>query len=194
MEQLKLKYKYDNKTFINHEDNFADFDNKLEIILVNDFKRNIFINNISKTILNYVSHKNPHRQPIYNTDSSRGNYIIKINTKWDCDIHGNKLKELVIMPILNTIEKMIDNYIMNYLEKRQAENDRQIEWLCKTREFETKLHNNDFIRPILKELSGNLKFEESYLLNFGICDYIDENDDYEFTQYDNVEKICGRML
>jgi hypothetical protein len=154
-DELKLKYEYDESSFINKKDKYEYFDNKLEIILLDDFKRNIFIKNICKTILNYINYKDPNKQPIYSTDTSRCNYIIKINTKWNNDINGNKLKEYVIEPILYTIEKLMKKYRI----KQEIKKNKNIDLLLEIYRFEQNIHNNLFIKPILKELSSHLKFD-----------------------------------
>lgn len=182
--ELRLTYEYDDRTFTDKKDKERDFENKLEMVLIDDFKRNIFVKNISKTILNYVNYKDPLKQPVYSTDTSRCNYIIKINTKWNHDINGNKLKEFVIEPILYTIENLINKYRTEHLELK---NNKNVDWLYKTYEFEQNIHNNLFIKPILKELSSYLKFTDIDL---------DENDDEieEFTIYDHIDKISKRII
>lgn len=182
--ELRLTYEYDDSTFTDKKDKDNDFENKLEMVLIDDFKRNIFVKNISKTILNYVNYKDPKKQPVYSTDTSRCNYIIKINTKWNHDINGNKLKEFVIEPILCTIEKLINKYRTEYLEVR---NNKNVDWLYKTYEFEQSIHNNLFIKPILKELSSHLKFTD--------IDMNEDDDEIEdFTIHDNIDKIYKRLI
>ncbi len=194
-DKLRLDYKYDS-TFDVEKDTIDDFDYKLEMVLIDDFKRNLFITNITKTILDYVNHKNPYSQPIYSTDINRCNYVIKINTRWNHDLNGNKFKEYVIIPILNTIEKMINNYIINYLEKQDIRkmNNIQIsihyDLLCMAHTFENKLHRNEFIKPLLKELSSYLKFIENDLININKDDF---EDIYEFTIHDNFERITKKL-
>ena len=182
--ELRLTYEYDDRTFTDQKDKDREFENKLEMVLIDDFKRNIFVKNISKTILNYVNYKDPKKQPVYSTDTSRSNYIIKINTKWNNDINGNKLKEFVIEPILCTIENLINKYRTEYLEVKKNKN---VDWLYKTYEFEQNIHNNLFIKPILKELSSHLKFTDIDL------DEIDDEFE-EFTIYDHIDRICKRII
>ena len=196
--QLRLDYTYDENTFIDNNNNNHDSKYKLEIILINDYKRNIFIKNICKTILDYVNHKNPDEQPIYNTDANRNNYIIKINTNWNEDIYGHKFKELVIGPILKTIENLINKYRIEYLEKsinrknHYEQNIKNIEWLSTTFEFEIKLHTYKLMKPILKELSSHLRFTK-YISSKKKYKIYDDNDD-EFTKYDSIEKIKKRLF
>jgi hypothetical protein len=63
----------------------------LEKKIINDYINNTddLIKLLAKTILNMVNHKKPEKQQIYNTDSSRYNYVIKLRTKkWDEDKAG----------------------------------------------------------------------------------------------------------
>jgi hypothetical protein len=53
----------------------------LQRTLVFQYEKGYLIDNLSKTILNLLNHKKPEMQPIYNTDSSRKNYVIKTGNK-----------------------------------------------------------------------------------------------------------------
>ena len=69
----------------------------LEQILIRDHSRGRFAKNISKSILNIVNHKKPKAQPIYNTDATRYNYVIKTTDEfWDEDKAGLKFAEYII--------------------------------------------------------------------------------------------------
>jgi hypothetical protein len=206
IEQLRLDYKYSDNSYVKDYNSKIDDKYKLEIILIDDFFRNLFVKNISKTILNLVSHKNPNKQPIYNTDSSRQNFVIKINTNWNEDILGLKFTEMIINPILSSIENLINKYRTEYLENiNTRKNDlnanmRHIEWMSRTLDFEIKLHNQEFVKSILKELSAHLRFIKDELdeleeLNkfFNKMNSFDELDD-EFTIYDSIERIEKRII
>ena len=55
---LRIDYKCPNK----NENPYA-----LEKIFIRDYKNNLFVKNLCKSILNLVNYKNPEKQPIWNT-------------------------------------------------------------------------------------------------------------------------------
>ena len=225
IEKLRIDYKHDGNVFVNEYKN-SDNNNKyeLEIILIDDFHRNLFVRNISKTMLDFVNHKNPDKQPIYNTDSSRRNFVIKVNTNWNEDILGLKFTEIIINPILLSIEKLIYRYRTDYLEminirKNNLDtNIMHIEWMSKTLDFERKLHNQEFVKPILKELSAHLRFVKNELNKLDKIEKVEkvekvekiekvkkidkveelnklDFDEYDnFNEYDSIKKIKKRLI
>ena len=89
----------------------------LEQRLIYDHFNNKFVKNISKSILNIINHKKPKTQPIYNTDSSRYNYVIKTTEEaWDEDKAGIKFSEYIIKPFLLSIGDLIKEYREQKLE------------------------------------------------------------------------------
>ena len=157
----------------------------LEKIFIKDFIKGIFIKNISKSILNLVNYQNPDKQFIYNTDCSRLHYIIKTSlTKWYEDKSGIKFTDYIIKPVLNCINKKINEYIDNDLDKvnmRKNNLDQNIEHynlLNNACRFERYVTRDEPIKLILKELSPYLRFIEKELQEFekyNNCDDLDNN-------------------
>jgi hypothetical protein len=143
----------------------------LEKNFVQDFSRKLFVKNISKSILNMVNYKNPDKQPIWNTDCSRFNYVIKTAIdKWDEDKAGIKFTEYVIKPVLDYVSELVHKYRTEYLakelcNKKNTKNQlmdimRLTGFAC---DLQTELNNQLYIKQILKELSPYLRFLESEL-------------------------------
>lgn len=111
-EALKLTYKIKETQTKNYD---------LEKHILNDYEHNLFINNITATILKSVKKNDPTQQSIYNTDTTRLNYIIKSTLDlWIEDKSGLSLTRLVIKPILETIKSLIldyQEYITNEVTK-----------------------------------------------------------------------------
>ena len=143
----------------------------LEKNFVQDFSRKLFIRNICKSILNMVNYKKPDKQPIWNTDCSRFNYVIKTAIdKWDEDKAGIKFTEYVIKPVLDYVLDLIYNFRTNFLAKELCNKEYTKEELMDimrltgyTYDLQTELNNQTFIKPILRELSPYLRFLESEL-------------------------------
>jgi hypothetical protein len=154
----------------------------LEQRLIYDHFNNKFVKNISKSILNIIDHKKPKIQPIYNTDSSRYNYVIKTTDEaWDEDKAGIKFSEYIIKPFLLSIGELIREYretkidTVNMRKNTLKENEEHIDLLSKTLKLESDINNERLITPILKELSPFLRYLQSEI--------------EELEQYNEMEKI-----
>ena len=118
-----------------------------------------------------VNYKQPDKQPIWNTDCSRFNYVIKTAIdKWDEDKAGIKFTEYVIKPVLDYVLDLIYNFRTNFLAKELCNKEYTKEELMDimkltgyTYDLQTELNNQTFIKPILRELSPYLRFLESEL-------------------------------
>lgn len=154
---LKLNYKCT-------KDDYA-----LQEILVREHRTHIFVKRISNTILNLIHHKNPEKQPIWNTDCSRNHYVVKTPSSWNEDKAGIKFTEYVIKPILNHIRELIHDYRINKLEKMSFKNftelDRDEYYLriSSTLDLEGDLLNESLIPQFLKELSPHLRYLQDEL-------------------------------
>jgi hypothetical protein len=95
---------------------------KLQRTLLRDFRENVLIRNIITTILSIIKKENPNEQSIYNCDSSRLNYVIKESIEnWKEDKSGVNLNKLIIDPIMNTIEILIQEFYEEIMQKSREE-------------------------------------------------------------------------
>ncbi len=177
---LRLDYKCPEK----------DNDYSLQEIFIRDHHRNLFIPNIAKSILKMINYQNKDIQPIYNTDSTRYNYVIKITADiWNEDKSGIKFTDYIIKPLLRYIRELIEDYIDNYLEKVNMyrntlyENEQLMDEKEKAYTFDIALTNDYLIKPILKELSPYLRFLQLEL------DEIEKLEELEKIQEDLQEII-----
>jgi hypothetical protein len=159
-----------------------DNDFVLEHRLIYDHANNRFIKNISKSILNIINHKKPKSQTIYNTDSSRHNYVIKTTQEvWDEDKAGIKFSDYIIKPLLKSIEELIKKFretkieSVNMRKNTLQQNEEHIDLLSKTLNLESDILNDRLITPILKELSPFLRYLQSEI--------------EELEKYNEMEKI-----
>ncbi len=159
-----------------------DNDYILEMRLIHDHANNRFVKNISKSILNIINHKKPKTQPIYNTDSSRHNYVIKTTQEvWDEDKAGIKFSDYIIKPLLKSIEELIKKFretkieTVNMRKNTLQQNEEHIDLLSKTLNLESDILNERLVTPILKELSPFLRYLQSEI--------------EELEKYNEMEKI-----
>jgi hypothetical protein len=143
----------------------TEYDYSLEDKLVRQYKNNIFIQNIAKSILNLVHYKDHHNQSIYNTDCARNNYVVKTTTKWNEDKAGIKFCDYVIKPFLSYIKNIITDYRIHIEQIDILDYDfNQIEMhninYLATLKFEAELSRETLIKSILKELSPYLRYLE----------------------------------
>jgi hypothetical protein len=147
-----------------------DGDFSLQKIFIRDFSNNIFVPNVAKSILKIINHEEQDKQPIYNTDSSRYNYVVKTTTElWNEDKSGIKFTDYIIRPLLRYIRELNEDYITNILEKVNMrkntffENEMHINAKDAAYNLDIALTNDYLIKPILKELSPHLRFLQSEL-------------------------------
>ena len=157
-------------------------DYSLQKMFIRDYSNNIFIPNIAKSILKIINHEQQDKQPIYNTDSSRYNYVIKTTSElWNEDKSGIKFTDYIIRPLLRYIREINEDYINNILDKVNMrkntlkENEDHIDLLSKTLKLESDINNERLITPILKELSPFLRYLQSEI--------------EELEKYNEMEKI-----
>ena len=166
----------------------------LQKIFIRDYTNNMFIQNIAKSILNLVHYKDKKTQPIYNTDSTRYNYVIKItNEVWNEDKSGIKFTDYIIRPLFRYIRELNEEYIealdnVNMRKNTFAENEKLVLLKDSTYNLDIALTNDYFIKPILKELSPYLRFlqyeleemeklEELVKIQEDLQEIIDNNND-----------------
>ncbi len=140
-------------------------DYSLQKIFVRDYSKNMFISNIAKSILKMINYKESDKQPIYNTDSSRYNYVVKLTTDlWNEDKSGIKFTDYIIRPLLRYIRDLVEEYIENELEQVNMyknnfiQNQIHVELKEAAYNLDIQLSNDYLIKPLLKELSPYLRF------------------------------------
>ena len=171
-----------------------DDDYSLQKIFVRDYTNNMFIKNLAKSILNLANYKDKNTQPIYNTDCTRYNYVVKTSTEvWNEDKSGIKFTDCIIRPLLRYIRELNEEYIealdnINMRKNTFAENEKIILLKDSTYNLDIALTNDYFIKPLLKELSPYLRFlkdeleemeklEELVKIQDDLQDIIDNNND-----------------
>ncbi len=166
----------------------------LQKIFVNDYTNNMFIKNLAKSILNLANYKDKNTQPIYNTDCTRYNYVVKTSTElWNEDKSGIKFTDCIIRPLLRYIRELNEEYIealdkINMRKNTFTENEKILLLKDSTYNLDIALTNDYFIKPLLKELSPYLRFlkdeleemeklEELVKIQDDLQDIIDNNND-----------------
>jgi hypothetical protein len=139
----------------------------LEEELVRNYIQEIFIDKITKTILELVNYKKPQTQPIYNTDSTRYNYVIKhTEDNWNVDKAGVKFTEFVIKPLLNHINDLLQKYIKTNFTNTKVYGKTAEEIRDHFTKYNNTLNlcrdieNGKLVKPILKEISPYLRYLE----------------------------------
>ena len=193
--------------------NNKDLPYELEKTFIYDYRDDMFVKNLSKSILNLVNYKNPEKQPIWNTDSSRYNYVIKTTiNKWSEDKSGIKFTDYVIRPLLHYIKDLICIYRINELEKINVKKFTSqklrdhFTYIQSTYKLENDIVCDKLIKDILKELSPHLryleieleeleekeKFDEENKENEDLDEgnkYTDNTSDSEQNKLDELEQI-----
>ncbi len=158
--QLRLEYECPEK----------ENDYSLQKLFIKDHHRNLFVPNIAKSILKMINYNNKNKQAIYNTDSTRYNYVIKTTSEiWNEDKSGIKFTDYIIRPLLRYIRELVEDYIDNYLDKinmyknNQYENEILLDEKEQAYTFDTALFHEQLIKPLLKELTPHLRFLQEEL-------------------------------
>jgi hypothetical protein len=145
-------------------------DYSLQQMFIRDFSKNIFVSNIAKAILKIINHEQQDKQPIYNTDSTRYNYVVKTSTElWNEDKSGIKFTDYIIRPLLRYIRELNEDYITNVLEKVNMrkntfiQNEMHVNELDTSYNLDISVTNDHLIKPLLKELSPYLRFLQQEL-------------------------------
>jgi len=110
------KINYDDTIqFISYDKKIQDDDFKLELKLLDEFKKNSLHKFIGNIIIEHYKKENTSDQSLWSTDITRLSFIIKEivqgNDKWISDKKGDKIKKYIIEPLLEKIKDMIFNYV-----------------------------------------------------------------------------------
>jgi hypothetical protein len=177
--------------------------------LIDEYKYGTFIENLSQSIINLIKNKDEKWQSVFNTDSSRQNYVIKINDDdWNEDIAGKRFGNYIIKPLLKSIGNLLSIYREKYIEKDNGKKmgfEVYLDYIKTSLMFESDIVNGKLLKPILKEVSPFLrlitdelesleKFSEiekfqKDLLNivkpYGDDNNSDDDNDYDDNNYDD---------
>jgi hypothetical protein len=113
-----------------------DETNSLFIRIFNDYKNNKLIKTLSDLTLKFIKKEDKKSQPVFNIDSSRGNFATKIEDIWFNDKSGLQLKKYTL--------DMVVKYMLNVLDVYRQRLDEIIKKKNKTREeIEYVMSNQD---------------------------------------------------
>jgi hypothetical protein len=139
---------------------------KLERELIYQYKYKIFVQKISESILHLVYYLDKNKQPIWNIDTARKNFVVKTSeTKWNSDVSGKRFINYIINPLLHSISELITKY-REYMEENKNlydNNNYYIKYMVDVTGFECDLNLEKFTQPILKYLTPYLKYIEDEL-------------------------------
>ena len=145
--------------------------NKLiELIMYNHNhkKLNKFIGNY---IITAYKKKNPEKQSLWNTDSSRLTFVIKElitnkSSKWKVDKKGVKTKKYLINPTLEYIKKMLENENISLINKMEDTYRNNLEEIIEKVRIIADINKNikDGIlsNEILKFISPHFYFDDKF--------------------------------
>jgi len=166
---------------------------RLERRLVYEFYKNRLINTLFKVVLVLVKYKDGGNQNVYNSDSARNNYIIKVNN-WEADAAGLKFTKFIIKPLLQSLEKLVLKYI-EYIEDRGPKKYKTfydmdyMTHLYSASLLCTHIEKDELIKPLLNKLSPYLKYFNNELESFNISDV-----QKELEKIMDEDELCNQDL
>jgi hypothetical protein len=178
-------------------------------VMINKFKKNELNKYLVTLILKYLNHTDPTKQPVYNIDFIRNNYVVKIDESWQEDIAGIKFITNIIEPIKLYLRLYITNYRYNKIEKdkikrekeeknnKKKNNNEYIRYLeeCNNQlidiiNFQEYVESDKFNKDILKEITPYLRYinsnSKSKSNNISLDNKINNKNSYQST---NINKI-----
>lgn len=110
------------------DDLLAREDKRFDNVKEKTFEEKVICSYTSNTLDGYLGDKvikmfkkvNPHDQSLWSADCARTKFVIKIDGKWEADTKGEKVKELIIHPVLDeTIERLeiFEDVLLNRINK-----------------------------------------------------------------------------
>lgn len=148
---------------MNNED--GDF---IDILLI-QFEKKIIYKYLGDIIISYYKKKNPSEQSMWCSDISRLTYIVNElyqNKKclWNHDYKGAKVKDYLLLPLINHFKKYVNNYIENFkyfkLENKDLANSIiKMKKDIKIVELNEELHREFLIDDILKYITPSFTID-----------------------------------
>ena len=111
-DQFKLELEKEYKCKID------DVDCKLQLKILRDYENKQLINTLSKLIIQFIKKNDHTTQPVFNVDSSRGNYATKIDDIWHNDKSGLQLKRYTLDCIIKYMMNVLDLFRKKLLKIR----------------------------------------------------------------------------
>jgi hypothetical protein len=137
--------------------------------IIKNYKAGELFKYICETILRNIKTADIKEQSVFNTDYSRLNYAIKISKRmWNEDKAGVKFIKLVIMPTLECINNMMDEYRKHLSTKYELvkekylydsdENKQLLDEIFETYQIQANTMSKNTIKQIAKDLAPELRF------------------------------------
>lgn len=144
---------------------------KLQIKMIKDYKNKKLIDVIIKLILIFIKNNNVSLQSVFNTDMARANYATKINQSWYNDKLGIKLKNIILLPIVQYLSDtlvFLNRKIMkeHNLNLKSASYER-VEFIATYSDalldIKCYIENDNTHNEIIYKLAPHLRFDKEYL-------------------------------
>lgn len=137
--------------------------------IIKNYKVGELFKYICETILINIKTGDIKEQSVFNTDYSRLNYAIKISKRmWNEDKAGVKFIKLVIMPTLECINNMMNEYRAHLSKKYELvkdkylydsdENKQLLDEIFETYQIQANTMSKNTIKQIAKDLAPELRF------------------------------------
>jgi hypothetical protein len=148
---------YGKLLFYDKDKNKKSDDEIIKIIIMYDKEKKL-VPYLGDIIIKYYKKENPKDQSIWNSDTTRLNYLIRelIDTEltWTCDKAGLKVNEFIIIPLLKLLRNIFDNKLqknsklpLNELTDKYFENMLLREMINKFDEKKFQDSINKYISP-----------------------------------------------
>ncbi len=157
--ELEYKCKVDSK------------DCNLQLKILNDYESKYLSTVLSKLIIKFIKKEDQAIQPVFNVDSSRGNYATKIDDIWHSDKCGLQLKkytlDMIIKYILNVLDlfrlKLVEIRKENIKKSSMERSDYLMKYSTLLLEVNAYLSNPKTHKQIIIELCPELRFDQKIL-------------------------------
>jgi hypothetical protein len=145
-----------------------DINNKLFMKIFSNYKDKKLIISLCNVIVRIIKKKDQKQQSVFNTDVTRGNYVIKIKDIWYNDVKGLQLKkytiDVVTKYMINIMDIFREKLDIMYNENQILEEVNVAEYIIKYRglllDVNAFITNANTHKRIILELCPQLRFEE----------------------------------
>jgi hypothetical protein len=143
----------------------------LQLKILGDYESKYLLTVLSKLILKFIKKENQKVQPVFNVDSSRGNYATKIDDIWHNDKCGLQLKKYTLEMVIKYMFNVLDKFRLKLMEVRK-ENIKKVisersDYLMKNQtlllEVNAFLTNSNTHKKIILHMCPELRVEQKLL-------------------------------